>query len=101
MGIEGVRISGGKMISKPLTLKLQKENEKEYATGKVVVWLKMLNDGMKPRRWNKPNKNGTAITFDGIHSQEDYETGLGELEGYISFVNKKYDLDLKLNKKEA
>ena len=101
MGIEGARVTGGKIVSQPLTLKLQKEDEKEYAIGKAVVWLNLLNGGMKPRRWNKPNKNGTLITFDTINSQEELETGYGELEGYVNFVNKTYgtDLEVGLNKK--
>lgn len=96
MTITGFKAIGGKINQKALTNKLQKENEKEYSIGKVVFWLKMINDMMKPVRWNKPTKNGTAVKFEYIHYKETYEIAMGELKGFIKHVNDTYDLDLTL-----
>lgn len=100
MTITGFKPLGGKIIQKLLTLKLKTENDKEYSVGKVVFWLNMINDNMKPVRWNKPNKNGTSVKFDYIHDKETHEIAMGELKGFMNYVNETYNLDLTFTKEK-
>ncbi|WP_433958867.1 hypothetical protein [Cytobacillus horneckiae] len=98
MTVSDFRVTGGKKNFTLLTLKLQKDDLKEYEVAKVINWLNMLNKGQKPVRWNKPNKNGTAVRFETIQDQRGYDVALGELEGYITSVNREQGTDLSLNK---
>jgi hypothetical protein len=88
-------VTGGQISYKLLNNKL---SAMEYEIAKVHIWLNMLNKGQKPKRWNKPNKNGTKVTFEAIQTQADYNKGLTELEDYINQVNQQFGLDLKLNR---
>lgn len=100
MSIKNITVTGGRINFQKLTLKLQKENQKEFEIGKIITWLSMLNRGQKPKRWNKPTKNGSAVTFETISNQTEYDTALGELQGYTNSINREYGTDLKF-KKEA
>ena len=53
----------------------------------------MLNEGKKPKRWLKPNKNGTGVHFDQLKSQDEYDLGLLELEQYLKTINEQFGLD--------
>ncbi|AKS37398.1 hypothetical protein NP92_02755 [Anoxybacillus gonensis] len=88
-------VTGGQISYELLNNKLP---AMEYEIAKIHIWLSMLNKGQKPKRWNKPNKNGTKVTFEVIQSQADYNKGLTELEDYIDQVNQQFELDLKLNR---
>jgi len=70
--------------------------EKEYAIAKVHIWLFELNKGRKPVKWLKPNKNGTKVNFEMIKTQQDYDSGLDELEVYIKRINREFGTDFSL-----
>ncbi|MGE7915316.1 hypothetical protein [Lysinibacillus xylanilyticus] len=88
-------ILGGQFNFRILTNKLSKI---EYAKVKAHLWMHMLNDGQKPKKWLKPSGRGTRVNFDKIHSKEDYEKGLSELEIYLNEINEEFGLAYKLNK---
>jgi hypothetical protein len=90
-----MRVVGGRMIFKQLTSGIE---AKKYAVGKAVVWLKLLNDGMKPVKWLKPTKRGTKVDFEFIRSDEEWESELERLNNYINEVNQMFGTDLKLNR---
>jgi hypothetical protein len=100
MGVTGVRLIGTKIVYKHLTLKTLKEDPKEYAIQKLLVWNKMLSDQLKPTKWNRPNKNGTGVTSEMLTSINDIKIAFDELGRYIQFVNKEYQTEYALNKKE-
>jgi hypothetical protein len=89
-----ISVIGGKMQFSKLTLNLLKKNEREYLTGKAICWLNMMNDGMNPVRWNKPNKNGTGVKFEAINNQYEYDKALIDLQAF----DKKHGLDLDIRK---
>lgn len=89
-------ILGGQINFRLLTNKL---SEIEYAKAKAHLWLHMLNDGQKPKKWLKTTGRGTKVNFDTIHSQEDYEKGLTELEVYLNEINEQFSLEYMLNEK--
>lgn len=90
-----VRVMGGKIEFKTLNSSL---DDKSYAQAKAHIWLKMLNDGMKPKRWLKSTKKGTGIHFNSIGSQQEYDSSLLELEQYLNAINKQYNLEYKINR---
>lgn len=89
-----VSVAGGQMSFENLTAAL---DQKKYAVSKAVIWLNMLNDNMKPTKWLKASKKGTKVNFDSIRSEEDYKSGLDELDSYLYEINKKFGTDLKIN----
>jgi len=95
MGIKDITVVGGQMNWRRLTSKV---DEKTYEIDKVYCWLKMINDGMRPKRWNKPNGKGTKVSFEGIHDENGLNTALDELEVFIKSVNRKHETDFKLNR---
>ena len=94
-----IKVRGGQMQYKFLTQNLRQEDPKKYEANKAVVWLKMLNDGMEPVKWLKPNKGGTKVNFNVISSQAEYEKALATLEAHIKYINQTHELNLSLNKK--
>ncbi|MEK5038998.1 hypothetical protein [Sporosarcina sp. FSL K6-3457] len=91
------QVMSGQMVYKNLTAKF---SDREYAIMKVNLWMHMLNDRMKPTKWLKPNKNGTKVNFDYIHSQEEYDQGLGELDVYLQEINRQFGFDFSINRDE-
>lgn len=87
------RVRGGRVNYLLLTNKIPPA---EYAKAKAQLWLAILNMGDRPTRWNKPNKNGTTLTFERITEAEDYTKGLNELRSYVEEINKEFDLDIKI-----
>ncbi|MGN7311502.1 hypothetical protein ACTHQ4_10390 [Alkalicoccobacillus gibsonii] len=96
MSFSNAMVTGGKIEWAKLTLNLFKSDEAEYETGRAVVWMEMLNNGQKPKRWNKPTKKGTGVTFTALKDHKEYEVAIGELQGHINVINKEYDLNIKL-----
>lgn len=70
----------------------------EYAQAKAHVWMHMLNEGQRPKKWLKVTRNGTKVNFDYISSQEEYEKGLIDLECYLAEINTRFGLEYKLTK---
>jgi len=95
MGKLSVISVGGQMNFPKLSSDL---SGKVYAISKVHIWLHMLNDNMKPKKWLRATKKGTKVNFDSIHSQAEYEKGLIELQVFIDEVNTTYGTDFKLRK---
>jgi hypothetical protein len=86
-------VTGGKIIQKKLTHKIDEET---YAIGKAYFWMQLLKDGMRPKKWLKPNSKGTSVNFEMISSKEDKEIAFGEFKGYLNFVNDKHKTDLHI-----
>ena len=97
-----VKVVGGKINFKHLTLALYKSSERKYFVNKCHMWLKMINDNMRPKRWNKPNKNGTAVHFVAITNQEEEDAALDHLRAFVTEVNRNYgtDLNVRVEKEE-
>lgn len=88
-----ISVTGGQIEFKRLTNDL---SEEDFAICKAFIWLKMLNDNMKPIKWLKTTKKGTKVNFETIKSLEEYKQGLKELTSYIQEVNEKFGSDLKI-----
>jgi len=71
-------------------------DERTYSIAKVHAWMDLLNQSMRPVKFNNPTKNGTRVNVEQIANQEGYDRGVEELEGYIYVVNKKYGTDICL-----
>lgn len=95
MGVNSIKAVGGQMSISKMTNKVE---EKEYAIRKAYAWMNMLNDKMYPTKWLKANKNGTKVNFNAIHSQEDYEKGLDELEAYLKGLNREFGTYFKIKR---
>lgn len=93
-----IAVLGGQMSYPTLTSKL---DGKKYAISKVYLWLHMLNDNMKPKKWLKANARGTKVNFDSIQSQADYDKGLVDLQVFIDEVNVSYGTEIKLRREEG
>ena len=91
-----ISVVGGKLESKALTLAALNKDEKDFDVAKAIVWSNLLKDRMKPTKWFKTTKTGTKISFDYINSMESYHAAVGELEGYLKYINKKHGMDLYL-----
>ncbi|MNW57541.1 hypothetical protein D3C74_353570 [compost metagenome] len=90
-----VKVVGGQMNYRRLTSKVE---QRIYDIGKAHIWLSMINDKMKPKKWNKPNTKGTKVTFDYIGTKEDLEVAFDEFEVYIKNVNRTHGTDLALKR---
>ncbi|MEK3955867.1 MULTISPECIES: hypothetical protein [unclassified Psychrobacillus] len=88
-----VGVLGGQINYPVLTHKLPGE---EYAKAKAHMWIHMLNDGNKPKKWLKPNGKGTKVNFERIHTKEEYLNGLDELSLYLTQINREFGLDYKV-----
>lgn len=75
-----------------------KYSDRNYAMGKAQAWMNMLNDGMKPTRWLKPNAKGTKVNFDSIKTKEEYDEGLSELQEYLNGINEKFSLGIIISR---
>lgn len=71
-------------------------DEKTYARLKAHLWLHMLNEHRKPKRFRKATKKGTRVRFDFIRTQEEYDQGIKELGVYIREVNEKFDFGIEI-----
>jgi uncharacterized protein Smg (DUF494 family) len=89
-------VIGGKIVQKNLTHKIDEET---YDIGKAYFWMQLLKDGMRPKKWLKPNSKGTSVNFATISNKEEMNTAYGEFEGYLKFVNEKHDTDLEIVEK--
>jgi len=89
-------VISGKIVQRKLTDKLLKQDEKTFEIGKAFFWTKLINDGMKPINWKKPNRNGTTVHFEVIDSELKYKLAIGELNAYLNYLNEKYGTNLKL-----
>lgn len=94
---EPIELYGGQMIFPCLTPAL---SEKEYAILKIQCWLELLNDSSKPNRWLNSNKKGTAVNFRIIKTREEWDNAFDALKDFVSDVNKKFGLDIILEKDE-
>ena len=92
-----IKVLGGQMSFKYLTSLLP---EKDYAVYKIRCWLNMYNDNARAKKWLKPNTKGTKVNFDAINTKEQDKEAFKELEDYISEVNEKYGLHIKLEQEE-
>lgn len=95
MSLGKISLVSGQMHYPRLNNKLPEE---EYAKAKAHVWLHMLNEGQKPKKWLVANSKGTKVNFDYISSQDEYEKGLAVLEDYLSEINTHFGLDYNLRK---
>lgn len=95
--IKNVTVVGGQIVYPSMNTKM---SEEKYAKTKAHMWLFMLNEGKKPKKWLKANRNGTKVNFDMIQTQEDYDEGLKELDVYLQEINKDFGLDYKIRKEE-
>lgn len=96
MSLGNLNVVGGKMEYSKLNLDLVKKDQAEYETGKIIVWINMLNEGKKPKRWNKPTKKGTGVHFTMLADQNEYEVAIDELQGHINVINDDHGLEIKL-----
>lgn len=93
MSLGKISVLGGQINYRSLTNKLPAV---EYAKAKVHMWLYMLNEGKKPKKWLKANSKGTKVNFEIVNSQEEYNEGLNSLQEFINQVNEEFGLDYKL-----
>lgn len=93
MGI--VQVMNGQIVYEKLSTKLEPI---EFAKFKAHIWLHLLNEGMKPKKWLKPTSKGSKVNWDSIKSQEDYDGGLDELQLYLNDINKQFNLDFNLKR---
>lgn len=101
MGNAKISVVSGQMSFSKMTLDLWKNNKKEFDIRMIRIWLNMLNDGMNPVKFLKPNKNGTKVNFECIKDEAGYFKGLAELTNYITEVNKEHGTDIKLKTTEG
>jgi hypothetical protein len=89
------RVIGGTVQFKKLRTGL---SEKDYDLGKAYCWLNLLKQySGRPVKWGKPTRNGTSVKFETFKNEADMKQALGELRGYIEFLNGKYpDLEMTL-----
>jgi hypothetical protein len=78
-----------------MTLELLKNDKKDYAVRKLIAWNKMIQDNMRPKKWMKPNKNGTAVNFEFIEGLEEFDCALNEFREYLSEITDLFDLGVE------
>lgn len=91
-----IGVIGGQIGYKSLTHKIPAV---EYAKAKAQIWMHMLNEGNRPKKWLKPNGKGTNVNFERIHTQEEYDKGLIDLSAYCKQINEEFGLDYKITTK--
>lgn len=93
--VKNIQLVSGQIVYPNMNTKL---NEEEYAKAKAHMWLYMLNEGKRPKKWLKGTKSGTKVNFDFVQSQSDYDQGLDELDIYLQEINKGFDLEFDLRR---
>ena len=93
--MSGISVLGGQLSFPKMTSKIE---DVEYAKFKTHMWLHMLNEGKKPKKWLKANTKGTKVNFEMIKSQEEYDSGISDLSSYCNAINEQFGLDFKINK---
>ena len=91
-----IEVVGGQMNYSKLNTKLEPQI---YAIAKAHIWLDLINQRMKPRKWNKATTKGTKVTFDMITTPETLEMAFDELEVYLKSVNREHGTDIELDRK--
>lgn len=87
------KVEGGRIIFRDLTNKI---DQRKFAIKKAIIWLEMLNDGMKPVKWLKAGGKGTNVDFLQLHSEKEYKEEITELEKFIKRTNEKFLTNLSL-----
>ncbi|MEC0242004.1 hypothetical protein P4H66_19560 [Paenibacillus dokdonensis] len=90
-----IEVVGGQMNYSKLNTKVE---PRIYAIGKAHIWLDLINQRMKPKKWNKATAKGTKVTFDMITKPEILELAFDELEVYLKQVNREHGTDIELNR---
>lgn len=90
-------VVGGQMNFKQLNTGTE---SKVYAIGKAFIWLDMIKKGRRPKKWNKPNKKGTKMTFSIIRDVEIREAAFKELEAYLNQIDEEFGTDISLDREE-
>lgn len=95
-----IEITSGQVSYPKMTNKLEAA---EYAAIKLHVWLYMLQDGMVPKKWLRPNGAGTRVNFVPLVTKEDANAAMDELKGYLDEINQMYGFEFELtpNEQEA
>lgn len=91
-----VRAVSGQKHYKYMT---NKSSERHLAIGKAQAWMDMINDGMRPKKWLKPNAKGMKVNFDFIKTPEQYDEALFELEAFLNEINEKHSLGISISRK--
>ncbi|BFH11741.1 hypothetical protein WJ0W_006920 [Paenibacillus melissococcoides] len=73
----------------------------QYSALKMSAWLQMLNNGMKPVSWAKPNRRGTRVKWESINSREEENWSFDELEGFVNAIKKRFGADIELIREEV
>ncbi|MET1174560.1 hypothetical protein [Paenibacillus amylolyticus] len=86
---------GGRIVLSPLDASM---GPHLYAAVKAYYWIRLINTGKRPTRWNKPTSKGTRVTFEYLKNDEDILKALDELDAYVSHVNETLPIDLSLDR---
>lgn len=93
--MNNISILGGQMNYPKLNTSL---SGKDYDAAKLHLWLHMLKEMKRPKRWLKKSKNGTKVNFEMIKNQDDYDNGLSEAKAYMEQINLFHGFEFVLEK---
>lgn len=92
-----IGVTGGRLEATYLPSTL---SEKDYAIRKIIYWHKMLKEMMIPKKWFKPTKKGTKITFVCPQNQAEMDKAVSDFKTALAEVNECYDAGLEVGPEE-
>lgn len=71
-------------------------SNKDYEAIKIQVWFRMLQDGKQPTMFKKANRKGTAIKFDFIKTEEQFNRAFDRFKRHMEAMNRIYGFDFEI-----
>lgn len=91
-----VSVTGGQMKYPNFSSTLSPDQQ---AIAKLMVWLELVNQQMRPKRWLKTTKNGTSVNFEMLESAEAVVAEMTKVQTYVDKINDEFGFGIELNKK--
>ena len=83
-------------IQKNMTSKVQKLMPRYYEYLKIKLWIKNINNGFYPVKWNAPTGKGTSVKFASLHDDNTYEMEIAKLDMHCKEVNDRLRTNYKV-----
>lgn len=88
-----VSITGGQMNYPGFTSTLTPDQQ---AVAKLMVWLELVNQRMRPTRWLKTTKSGTSVNFALLEDGEAVRQEMTKVQKYVDKINDEFGFGIDL-----
>lgn len=88
-----VSVTGGQMKYPNFSTALSPD---QRAVAKLMVWLELVNQSMRPTRWLKTTKSGTSVNFDMLEDGEAVQKEMTKVQQYVDKINDEFGFGIDL-----